>query len=105
MDDPWYESFRWEQEEIDYYRNVIGAGNHTKGVRIDVSTIHSVKGAEADHVVLLSDMTRSTYENLKNNPDSEHRAFYVGVTRAAHSLTIVEPSTKLFYTFYGKETE
>ena len=101
MDDPWYESFRWEQDEIDYYRNVIGAKSHINDIRIDVSTIHSVKGAEADHVVLLSDMTRSTYKNLIDNPDSEHRAFYVGVTRAKESLTIVEPQTRLHYKFLG----
>jgi superfamily I DNA/RNA helicase len=104
IDDPWYTSFNWPQETIDYYRNVIGAKNKASDVRIDVSTIHSVKGAEADNVIVLSDMTKATFKNLRRNPDSEHRAFYVGCTRAKEKLFIVKPKTGIYYSFYGEES-
>jgi superfamily I DNA/RNA helicase len=47
-----------------------------------------VKGQEADHVVLHTDLTRKIVEQMG---DGEHRVFYVGATRARHSLTIVAP--------------
>lgn len=64
---------------------------------IRVSTIHGVKGGEADNVVLLTDMTRNTHNNLRANPDSEHRVFYVGVTRARKRLFVRYPASKLYY--------
>lgn len=58
--------------------------------RITMSSIHSYKGSEADHIVLSTGMSQRTYMNLSRNPDEEHRVFYVGITRAKHKLTIVE---------------
>jgi superfamily I DNA/RNA helicase len=86
---PWYSAFNWHEIKINYIRNVIKNKTRPDDVRIKVSTIHSVKGAEADHVVLLLNMSKASMISMDKNADSEHRVFYVGMTRAAKSLTIV----------------
>lgn len=65
--------------------------------RIRIETIHGVKGAEADHVLLMTDMSERTMRNYDENPDSEHRVFYVGVTRARETLHLIEPQSTRFY--------
>lgn len=57
---------------------------------VTLSSIHSFKGAEDDHVVLSTGMAARTYMGMNEKPDDEHRCFYVGVTRARHKLTITE---------------
>lgn len=57
--------------------------------RILISTIHGVKGMEADHVVIRNDMQMPTFVGFQRRPDDEHRAFYVAVTRAKKSLWIL----------------
>lgn len=65
--------------------------------RIDISTIHGAKGREADHVAIISDMSYRTNEAFQTNQDAEHRVWYVGVTRARHSLHILAPTTDKSY--------
>ena len=65
--------------------------------RIKVSTIHGIKGGEADHVLLLTDIARRTYDRMEENPDDEHRVFYVAITRARESVHIIEPRTPYYY--------
>jgi superfamily I DNA/RNA helicase len=36
-------------------------------------------------------------KSTKKNPSSEHRVFYVAVTRAKKSLHILEPTTQRYY--------
>jgi superfamily I DNA/RNA helicase len=62
---------------------------------IKLSTIHGSKGAEADNVILFTDVSGATYENITR--DSEHRVWYVGMTRARKRLYIVEPRGELYY--------
>lgn len=63
--------------------------------RIKVSTFHAMKGGEDDNCVVY---TGSTYMCVEeNDPDDEHRAFYVGVTRARESLFILESNKKFRY--------
>lgn len=52
-----------------------------------LSTIHSAKGMEADHVVLSTAMGQRTWEGLS---DDEHRVWYVAVTRAKKSLHLIQ---------------
>lgn len=58
---------------------------------IKVGTIHSVKGAEADEVVLLTSSTKqiSNSEKYAGGLDEERRLAYVGVTRARKKLTLL----------------
>lgn len=69
--------------------------DHQKSQSVMLSTIHGAKGAEADNVYLLTDVSPATYE--KCDEDSEHRVWYVAVTRAKESLHIITPETNYHY--------
>lgn len=74
-------------------------GTIYRNANIRISTIHGVKGDEADNVVLLSDMSRLSYKDMSVDEDVEHRIFYVAVTRAKKRLYIMQPTTKLYYPY------
>lgn len=57
--------------------------------RLNLGTIHSVKGGEADHVFVLTSLALAQREG---DPDHVHRLFYVAATRARQSLTWLEDS-------------
>lgn len=65
--------------------------------RVELSTIHGAKGDEADNVALLTDCARSSLTALELDPDSEHRCWYVGVSRARENLYILPPYDKTSY--------
>lgn len=65
--------------------------------RIRIETIHGVKGAEEDNVMVLSDLTGKTQRGYELDPDAEHRVFYVAVTRAKEALHIVAPQGDRYY--------
>lgn len=98
---PWYNNMRWPIEEIAYYRDIISHKTNLNECNIKIGTIHSAKGDEADNVLILSDITRAVKTNLDINPDSEHRCFYVGVTRAKKNLYILTQRTRYAYTALG----
>jgi len=83
------------QELREYYRTV----DLTSRTRVSADTIHSVKGGEADTVIILSDTSKKTYEELNIEPDNEHRVAYVALTRAKKQLIIVTPSSKYHYPY------
>lgn len=58
---------------------------------ITLSSIHCVKGMEADHVVILPHFSKRTAEGLRVNLEAERRVWYVGMTRAKKTLTILRP--------------
>lgn len=67
--------------------------------RICVGTIHSVKGAEADVVFLIPDISRLGMMEWTGTPvqqDSIIRQFYVGMTRARETLVLCQPASPLF---------
>ena len=97
---PWYEALNWEQEMLDYIRTIVAKKPpNLLHPLINISTIHSIKGGEADNVLLITDITKNVEENLEKNPDSEHRVFYVGATRAKKCLRLVLPQSKYSYKF------
>lgn len=69
----------------------------TGQARIRIDTIHSVKGGEADNVVLQTDMAYRTSNEMEKSPDDEHRVWYVAVTRARANLYVMSPKTKFYY--------
>lgn len=99
QDVPWYDAFfRMSSSDIEYYRAILrNGGNLKEKPLIHFSTIHGVKGGEADNVVVISDVSSRTNKNFDENPDDEHRVFYVGVTRARKSLHIILPQTDCYY--------
>lgn len=65
--------------------------------KIIVGTIHSVKGAEADVVVLFPDISFKAMQELfglqaQEARDSLYRLFYVGMTRARERLILMDPA-------------
>lgn len=61
--------------------------------RLVVGTIHSMKGAEADSVWLSPDLSPKAWEQFVTvSEDDARRLFYVGMTRARHKLTILDPA-------------
>ena len=87
-------------EQREYYLAILRRGEKlTTKPRVRVATIHSVKGGEADNVVLRTDMTSRSFEALRRFPDDEHRVYYVGATRARKSLFLVAPQSPRAYQF------
>lgn len=74
-----------------------GVEDLEQGGSLRVSTIHRAKGGEADNVLLLTDMSRRSYDSYMQQSDEEHRVWYVGATRARHRLVIQEPTTSRAY--------
>lgn len=57
--------------------------------RIRVSTIHKMKGGESDNLILFTDMSEYIYNQCskrRSTKDTEHRVFFVAVTRAKKRL-------------------
>jgi superfamily I DNA/RNA helicase len=65
--------------------------------RVYIGTIHSVKGGEADHVLLSTDTSKATSEAYRMDPDGEHRVFYTAMSRAKIGVTLLMPSTPYAY--------
>ena len=63
--------------------------------RIKVSTMHAMKGGEDENIVVDTSSTKGCV--FSPFQDDEHRTFYVGVTRAKSSLTIINSSKKYRY--------
>jgi superfamily I DNA/RNA helicase len=80
--------------EREFYISLLRRGEKiTQKPRININTIHSVKGGEADNVLLLTDTTQRTIEGFHVNPDAEWRVWYVAITRARKELHIIMPQT------------
>lgn len=92
----WHEALdRLPSEEMAYMLAARRRGERMRHApRVRLSTIHSAKGAEADHVVLMTEMAYRTAQEASQNPDDERRVWYVGVTRARQRLTIVASQTQ-----------
>ena len=65
---------------------------------VQMSSIHQFKGKEADNVVLIDGMSSRTAEGYALDPDAELRVFYVGVTRAKDTLTVIPTDNALALT-------
>lgn len=69
---------------------------------LTIGTIHSVKGGQADCVIVCPDISAQAAVgcriNISDN-DAMNRLFYVAVTRAKESVLIANPATKNFFKF------
>jgi len=83
-------------EEREYLRACLHNGEKFKEEpRIIISTIHQVKGGEADNVALITDMGSLSWKNIAN--DEEIRVWYVAVTRTRKNLFLVRPRGIKFF--------
>lgn len=83
--------------ERSYFIEAIKRGEPMTEPRIRINTIHGVKGGEADNVVIQLDMADRTFKEFQDNPDDEHRVWYVAATRARERLIILSPKTNRAY--------
>lgn len=100
LDVPWFEAFNIEAEEENYFRDLFKNKTDFNRCNLTVSTIHGVKGGEADNVIVLLDMTKSVheaYEGSQESIESELRCLYVALTRAKKNLHIVYSEGKFGY--------
>jgi superfamily I DNA/RNA helicase len=87
-----------EPSDVDYIQKVLDRGfSIMDKPHIHISTIHRVKGGEADTVVLLSDTAKSIDRCFTTNQDEESRVFYTGITRAYEDLIVVQPDKKHYF--------
>ena len=85
-------------KDVNYYRQLRRNGfKTTDGPKIVLSTIHGVKGGEADNVIVYDGMSGRTARGMIENPDAEHRVWYVAVTRARENLFVFKSSGEDFY--------
>lgn len=93
---PWYDALeRLPQDDVAYMRLARERGQRLRDrPAVRLSTIHSAKGGEADHVVLMTEMARRTYKQMEIEPEDEARVWYVGVTRTRERLTVVQSQTQ-----------
>ena len=91
-----YDILKVSYNERDYIEAIYRRGEDlTSKPRIKVSTFHAMKGGEDDNCVVLDKSTAACVNS--DHPNDEHRAFYVGVTRARHNLYIVLTGNKYRY--------
>jgi len=65
--------------------------------RITASTIHAVKGGEADNVVLWQKLTARTYQSWIDQSPEELRALFVGMSRARNRLIFLDSKARANY--------
>jgi DNA helicase-2/ATP-dependent DNA helicase PcrA len=94
----WHEALtKITARERQYMIRILQGGQRlTQRSSVRVSTIHGAKGAQADHVILLTDMAWRTFDEAKRFYEDEARTWYVAATRAKKKLTIVDPQANRF---------
>ena len=69
----------------------------TSKPRIRLSTIHGSKGDERQNTVLMLDIDYNSFNAYQKDPSPEHRLFFVGITRTAENLYLVNQSGEYGY--------
>jgi superfamily I DNA/RNA helicase len=92
-DKPWFDALtKLSDANRVYIRAALRRGQSLRGTpRVRLSTIHGAKGGEADHVLLLTDLSSQFTREQEVNPDDVNRLLYVGLTRTRKSLHIIYP--------------
>lgn len=92
-------TFDWDKKRVQLARDYFNKGTFYMTPNLDIETIHGVKGDEADVVVLMTDLSKLTWRAYEEDPNDEHKVFYVGCTRAKEELYIMEPQTPKYYSY------
>lgn len=81
-----------------YYRALLRTHGTLKlPVQVQLETIHGAKGAQADNVALFLEQSRRVWDEAQDNPDDEHRVWYVGATRARENLHLIQAGNRWGY--------
>lgn len=94
----WYEStlLARASKNVRYALDVVrGGGSLDEAPRLVVGTCHSVKGGEADHVILAPELSKEGFYDAwlggGRGRNAVIRMGYVAMTRARETLTLLEP--------------
>ena len=85
---------------MDYFENMIKRNiQFNENAKIIIDTIHSVKGGEADNVLLYEKSNWPSNFATKNNREkmAEARVWYTGITRSKKSLHILSTDHTYFF--------
>lgn len=94
----WHQAFnKLSLEKRELYISLLRRGESLDKPRIHINTVHGVKGGEADNVILLTDVSYTTWDAMNMDADSEHRVWYVGITRTKENLHIVGAQGRYSY--------
>lgn len=99
VDGTWQEVFvEIEPKDVTYIEKVLKNGySLMQKPQVHISTIHRVKGGQADTVVLLSDTAKAAERIGTGNQDDETRVFYTAITRTYEDLIIVHPDKRRYF--------
>lgn len=94
----WYQNIMASKKEaLKFpYRvfSLYGAAALQSQPQIIIGTIHSLKGAEADNVYLMPELSIEGYRQWRAGQTADiYRQFYVGMTRAKKKLVLLKPAT------------
>lgn len=85
-------------DDREYYLSCMRRGQRLQDEpRVRIDTFHGAKGQEADNVLMSTDMTKQVHQGYLDDPNQEHRVFYVGATRARRNLHLIESKTMYGY--------
>jgi superfamily I DNA/RNA helicase len=85
-----------DQNKKIYFRRLLENGfKFSDEPKIKLSTIHQSKGGECENVVIIPDVSYTTWKNIYS--EDEHRVWYVAISRCKKNLIIVQEKTNLFY--------
>jgi len=94
----WHQALDLIPAEIrEFYISGLRQGEDLMRPRIKISTIHGVKGGEADNVVVMTDLSYKVYQQYNADDTQERKVFYVAITRAKKRLYIISPKTNMFF--------
>ena len=99
----------WQQLNIpeqykEYMQTLLERGDDLmKKPNIELLTLHGSKGKECENVCLFPDygtegQDEFIYRGAYEDPDPEHRLFFVGTTRAKENLYLMQPTSDYYYT-------
>jgi superfamily I DNA/RNA helicase len=87
-----------DPKDVEYIQKVLDNGfSILDKPHIHISTIHRVKGGQANTVVLLSDTAKAGERMASTNRDEETRVFYTGITRTFEDLIVIHPDKRYFF--------
>jgi hypothetical protein len=80
--------------KLEYLDSIVRTAglNHLLNPSVHLMSIHQSKGQQAGTVIMDLEMATRTYDGYLRDPDSEHRVFYVGATRARNRLLTLLPT-------------
>jgi len=94
--EPWFEALgKISHDKVEYIRAMIRRGTKfSRKPNITLSTIHGAKGGEADHVMLMLDISARFAKEYALRGDAIERMLYVALTRSKKTLHLVLPKNQ-----------